>query len=133
MMERVSSLARENANLRMLIGNLEHEKNALAEKIRLLDNGVRARMDIDIEIRRLRFQVQKYAERLAAKEKWRKKPKENKNVQQKMETDRHAQQKKENFSQTPKEKQSQIALNKLRQEEINIEKIVADYRKGRKL
>lgn len=117
--ERISSLARENANLRLTLERLEEEKAALMHRLRLFENGVRQGISRDIEVRRLRFQVQKYAERLMHNEKWR--------------------QKKGKIAQKPQqaareEKQAAGAaagLNKLVEPNLDLERIVEEYRKGR--
>jgi len=54
---RVSSLARENANLRLMVGKIEEEKRALLYRIRLLENGVLERVLREGEVRRLRHRV----------------------------------------------------------------------------
>ena len=70
---RISALARENANLRLTLERLEEEKAALMHRLRLFENGVRQNIARDMEVRRLRFQLQKYAERLMHYEKWKQK------------------------------------------------------------
>ncbi len=54
---RASALARENAHLRMLASRLESEKQQLESRVRLLENGVRQTVLRDSELRKLRFQL----------------------------------------------------------------------------
>jgi len=54
---RVSALARENAHLRMLATRLENEKQQLENRVRLLENGVRQSVFHDSELRKLRFKL----------------------------------------------------------------------------
>lgn len=116
MRERIASLARENANLRLTLERLEEEKAALMHRLRLFENGVRQGQARDIEVKRLRFQVQKYYERLMHKEKWRqKKP----------------QQKTANEKKAPVHEAAPLQLNKLAEPELDLEKMIMEYRKGR--
>lgn len=110
---RLESLARENANLRLALERLEEEKAALMHRLRLMENGVRESVMRDSEFRKLRFQLQQAMNRLS----WRGKKKTvhfQPAVQKKREEPAH-------------EKE---VINK-REPEIDLERLVADYRKGR--
>lgn len=112
---RVSSLARENANLRIAIERLEGERGRLLERLRLLENGVRQSFLRDSELRKLRFQLQKSLERLKPK----KKPATRSPIPP-------VQKKAESIS--PREDR----LKNLSEEEFDLETLVAEYRRGRK-
>jgi len=112
---RLESLARENANLRLALERLEEEKAALMHRLRLMENGVRESVMRDSEFRKLRFQLQQAANRL----KWRGKPKTAHGQQM------QAQKKREEPA------RGKEAINKI-EPEIDLERLVADYRKGRK-
>lgn len=115
--ERISILARENANLRLTLERLEEEKAALMHRLRLFENGVRQSIARDNEIKRLRFQVQRYGERIMQREKWMKKAKPKEKAQQEARRE---------------ERQAPTAeLNKLIEPKLDLEKIVEEYRKGR--
>jgi len=104
--ERLGSLSRENANLRLSLERLEAEKAALLHRLRLLENGVRESVLRDSEFRKLRFQLQQAVNRL----KWRKKPKQK--SQGKLAHDKET-------------------INR-GEPQIDLERLVAEYRKGRK-
>lgn len=116
--ERVSSLARENANLRLMLSRIENEKGQLKERLRLLENGVRQSFLRDSELRKLRFQLQKSAEWLQ-----RRKKVHGKLPQKKLQK---AQQKSAGLPPGMDE-----VLNS-GGHSLDLEKMVADYRKGRK-
>ena len=61
---RVSFLARENANLKLMMGKLENERAQLQDRIRLLENGARQSLLHDSELRKLRFRLQQALQRL---------------------------------------------------------------------
>jgi predicted RNase H-like nuclease (RuvC/YqgF family) len=127
---RLESLARENANLHLALERMEEEKQALLHRLRLLENGARQSVMRDSEFRKLRFRLQQAMNRLS----WKGKPKQ-----------RQAQQNKQ------KGKAGQLAdskgmlaaaastiggmgegINSLGGQEIDLERLVAEYRKGRK-
>lgn len=116
---RVSSLARENANLRLLVEKLESEKEQLASRISLLQNDMRRSILQDSELRRLKYQLQQSLDRFAYKKK--------KGVPQQQQQKQHPATKK--HDEHPKDKDD---LNKLIEPKLDIEKLVAEYRKGRK-
>jgi hypothetical protein len=112
---RVSSLARENANLRLLAEKLEAEKQQLSSRLQLLQNDYRRSMLQDSELRRLKYQLQQSLERLSSKK------------QQKKVPDLRAPPKKHGERSSGKD-----TLNKLAEPKLDLEKLVAEYRKGRK-
>jgi predicted RNase H-like nuclease (RuvC/YqgF family) len=113
--ERLSFLARENSNLKMMLQRLENEKQALLHRLRLLENGVRERMFRDSEVRSLRFKLKQamlqigQMRRKGKKEKW-----------------------KERNIPVHESKAPSDNLYKF-EEKIDLEGLVAEYRKGRKL
>ncbi len=108
---RVAVLARENAHLRLMVGRIEDEKRRLESHVRLLENGVRQSLLRDSELRKLRFQLQRAAERLGPGQKRQKNPASQPRGKQERQND---------------------ALNKLGEPTLDLEKLVAEYRKGRK-
>jgi hypothetical protein len=116
---RVSELARENANLRLMVTRLESERAQLQHRLSLLENGVRQSLLRDSELRNLRFQLQKASERLWHGKK--RQPKGNPRPQQPQKEQR------KNSQMPPKDN-----LNKLGSPKVDIEKMVTDYRRGRK-
>jgi predicted RNase H-like nuclease (RuvC/YqgF family) len=116
---RASELARENANLRLMVMRLEGEKSQLGERLRLLENGVRQSLLRDSELRNLRFQLQKVSERLQHGKKLQ--PREKQHPRQPQKEQR------KNSQMPPKDN-----LNKLGSPKVDIEKMVTDYRRGRK-
>jgi hypothetical protein len=155
---RLESLARENANLRMSVERLEEEKSALAHRLRLLENGVRQTVLRDSEFRKLRFQLQnamaKLKRGLPASEPqgsdpmnwltWRKKkgtahfqppvkmeePRK-KEANKADDSEQIARQGGRAFAQRAKPERSE-EINSLGEPEIDLERLVAEYRKGRK-
>ncbi len=113
--DRLESLARENANLRLALERLEEEKAALMHRLRLMENGVRQSVMRDSEFRKLRFQLQNAMNRLS----WRKK-------KQKPAQRMAAPQKRK---EEPASEKEQINIGETG---IDLERLVADYRKGRK-
>ena len=67
--ERVSSLARENANLRLLIERLDEEKKQLSSRLSLLQNDMRRSILQDSELRHLKHQLHQSLERMNFKRK----------------------------------------------------------------
>jgi predicted RNase H-like nuclease (RuvC/YqgF family) len=117
---RLESLARENANLRMSLERVEEEKAALIHRLRLLENGVRQTVLRDSEFRKLRFQLQNAMNRLS----WRKKKGTAHFVQPaKKDEPRQKEAKKANDSE---------GINNLSDPEIDLERLVSEYRKGRR-
>lgn len=112
---RVSSLARENSNLRLLSERLESEKRQLSERMRMFENGVRQKMLIDNEIRKLSYQLKSLQQRLS----FRKAPKP-------------LQQKKPPVSQKNPLPQNPATINNPEDSKVDLDKLVAEYRKGRK-
>lgn len=111
--ERVSSLARENANLRMMLSRLEDEKRRLLQRVRLLENGVQERLLRDSELRSLRFQLLQALGRFKPKKKG-------------------AQQKKGQPGEQTHSPPQNDDLNRLGKPNIDLEKLVTEYRRGRK-
>jgi len=132
--KRVSSLARENANLRLMIERMGEERGALVWRLRLLENGVRQRVLRDAEVRRLGFQVKVLLERRGK----RKGGQENRRQTEKQpgqhnKTTERQQQAKNGTGQPAGQarlSQEEAGLNNLG-EELDLEKLVAEYRKGR--
>jgi hypothetical protein len=113
--QRASSLARENANLRLMLERLEGERAQLERRLGLLENGVRQSLLRDSEIRRLRFQLQQALGRFRPK------------------SGRHPGQKSAEKQRGMAPPQSgKDALNKLGEPKVDLENLVAEYRKGRK-
>ena len=149
---RASSLARENAHLRMLASRLESEKQQLENRVRLLENGVRQSVLRDSELRKLRFQLGLALEKLG----WRGKkggkkaasqnvlakqppaqkqnaqksaPSPQKQPEQPPKTQNAARQKPKS---TPVAPSDEGGLYNLGKPDLNLDKLVAEYRKGRK-
>ena len=149
---RASSLARENAHLRMLTSRLESEKQQLENRVRLLENGVRQSVLRDSELRKLRFQLGMAIEKLG----WRGKkhaknpptqhasanqpsarkqdtpksaPSHQKQPEQPPKTQNTARQKPKS---TPVAPSDEGGLYNLGKPDLNLDKLVAEYRKGRK-
>jgi len=117
---RLEALARENANLRISIERLEEEKAALMHRLRLMENGVRQTVLRDSEFRKLRFQLQNAMNRLT----WRgKKRPATSQMPGKKKDPRQKKEKKANDSEE---------INSLSGPEIDLERLVAEYRKGRR-
>ena len=119
---RVSSLARENANLKLLVERLEDEKQQLSSRLALLQNEMRRSILQDSELRRLKWQLQQSLERFSWKKQAKKKgapPQKPQAVPQKQ---HHA----------PSKHGMKNSLNNLGEGSIDSEKLVAEYRKGRK-
>jgi len=112
---RLSSLARENANLRLAMERLEEEKAALMHRLKLMENGVRESVMRDSEFRKLRFQLQNAMNKL----KWSTRPK----------TAHGQPPQKKREPPAPEKGKEQINIG---EPEIDLERLVADYRKGRK-
>ncbi len=132
---RVSSLARENAHLRMLIERLEGEKRQLAERVHLLENGVRQSLLRDNELRKLRFQLQQSLQKMGGRGRQEKHSKKAQNEGETHQREREGG--KSQRKESPK-KESRVdsgsledGLNKLGKRNIDIEKLVAEYRSGR--
>ena len=134
---RLEALARENANLRMTLERLEEEKAALMQRLRLMENGVRQTVLRDSEFRKLRFQLQNAMNRLSWKGKKRtahyqppvktEEPRQKK-ADEKERIDRNSGRA---FAQRAKPEPSE-GINNLSEPEVDLERIVADYRKGRR-
>ena len=71
---RVSSLARENANLRLLAEKLASEKEQLSSRLSLLQNDMRRSLFQDSELRRLKYQLQQSLDRFTYRKKEKKAP-----------------------------------------------------------
>ena len=67
--ERVSSLARENANLRLLIERIDEEKKQLSSRLSLLQNDMRRSLLQDSELRHLKHRLHQSLERMHFKRK----------------------------------------------------------------
>jgi predicted RNase H-like nuclease (RuvC/YqgF family) len=159
MRDRLSSLARENANLHLAMERMENEKRQLASRLSLLENGVRQSFLRDSELRKLRFQLQKTAERIGNGKKWKKHRQKaataaQKSWQQKQESNPPkppaqliAKAQPQPVSQ-PAKTQAQFSqpvhakkiiapsdadddLNMFTETKLDLEKLVAEYRKGR--
>ena len=137
---RLESLARENANLRMSLERLDGEKAALEHRLRLMENGVRQTVLRDSEFRKLRFQLQNAMNRLA----WRKKkgtahyqePAKKdepggKGAKKANDSEQTARNSGRAFAQRAKPEPSE-GINNLSEEELDLERLVAEYRKGRR-
>jgi len=130
---RVSSLARENANLRLMTERLEEEKRALAWRMRLLENGVRQRVLRDGEVRRLRFHLSRLIDFMDK----RKKKKHGADTRHRQDTEGGKREFRTAQNQPQPARRDFSAsggkgadLNNLG-EELDLEKLVAEYRKGR--
>ena len=136
---RLESLARENANLRLALERLEEEKAALMHKLRLMENGVRQSVLRDSEFRKLRFQLQNAMNRLSWKGK-----KRTAHCQPPLKNFKRNFSAVENYristtmkKEEPRKKEAKTAddmerINNLSEPEIDLERIVAEYRKGRR-
>lgn len=124
---RVSSLARENANLKLMLERLEEEKGQLSSRLSLLQNDMRRSIFQDSELRRLKYQLQQSLDRFS----WKKRAKKGA-VQQPQKKSAHAGQGASQKPQAAVQKKSEDTLNKMAEPGIDIEKLVAEYRKGRK-
>ena len=137
---RLEALARENANLRMTLERLEEEKAALMHRLRLMENGVRQTVLRDSEFRKLRFQLQNAMNRLSWKGKKRtahyQPPVKNEETRQKEAKYADEQERIDRsigraFAPRGKPEPSE-GINNLSEPGIDLERIVADYRKGRR-
>ena len=117
---RLETLARENANLRLSNERLEEEKAALSHRLRLMENGVRQTVLRDSEFRKLRFQLQQATNRLS----WRKK----KGTAHFQPTSK----KNEAGQKEAKPVDKGEGINNLSEPEIDLERLVWEYRKGRR-
>ena len=104
----------------MSVERLEEEKSALMHRLKLMENGVRQTVLRDSEFRKLRFQLQNAMNRLT----WKKK---------KGTAHYEAPVKKEE----PKRKDAPPTaegeeINSLGEPEIDLERLVSEYRKGRR-
>lgn len=115
---RLEFLARQNANLRMANDRLEEEKAALMQRLRLLENGVRKTLMREGEYRRLRHQLQQSLARLS---------------ERKGKRQAHGK-----GSQPPQQGKAQPqkahseGINSLGEPNLDLERLVEEYRKGRK-
>ena len=116
---RVSSLARENANLKLMLERLEDEKAQLSSRLSRLQNEMRRSIFQDSELRRLKYQLQQSLDRFRPR-------KRGAGTEQKKGVHQMAA-KKESGQSSNKD-----TLNNLDEGSIDIEKLVAEYRKGRK-
>jgi predicted RNase H-like nuclease (RuvC/YqgF family) len=114
---RISALARENANLRILAGRLESEKRQLEARLRLLENGVRQSLLRDSEFRHLRYQLQAALSRLSERKKGTRKP--------------PAQPQKSSGRGGEAPKKGEGGVLNVEEEKIDLEAMVMDYRRGR--
>ena len=137
---RLESLARENANLRMSLERLEEEKAALMHRMRLMENGVRQTLLRDSEFRKLRFQLQNAMNRLTWKKKkgtahyqppTKKEEPKRKEAPPAGEGEQTAGSSGLAFAKRAKSERSE-EINNLSEPEINLERLVAEYRKGRR-
>ena len=117
---RLEALARENANLRMSLERLEEEKAALMHRLRLMENGVRQTLLRDSEFRKLRFQLQNAMNRLSWKGK-----KRTAHYQPQQKKDDPPQKKAKSVDESE-------GINNLSDPEIDLERLVSEYRKGRR-
>ena len=137
--ERASSLARENANLRLLLGRMENERQQLEGSLRLFENGVRQSLLRDSELRRLRFQLQQTLGRLTIKPKHsgdpHKQAQMQKNQQQGQGQSKQAVRQPAGPLHQQKQQPSPAQnddLNRLGKPQIDLEKMVTEYRRGKK-
>ncbi len=135
---RVAFLARENSNLRMALQKLEGERDSLAHKIRLLENGVRSQLLSDNEVRKLRQQLMAALQRLGKFSKGGKKPQAKAALPQKpppaqksavLPSKRPAQN--EDARQHAPAQEGRADLNE-EAHNIDLEKLLAEYRGGRR-
>src|SRR3989344_3861730 len=117
---RVSSLARENANLKLLIERLEDEKQQLSSRLALLQNEMRRSIFQDSELRRLKYQLQQSLDGF--------RPRKKKEAKQEERKGTHPPAAKKESGQSS----NKDALNNLAEQGVDIEKLVAEYRRGRK-
>ena len=135
---RLGSLARENANLRLTLDRLEEEKAALAHRLHLMENGVRDSVVRDAEFRKLRFQLQnamaKIHRALPASEPRGSDPMTRLTWRGKKKTAHHQQvpKKEEKPKKEAKRVDDREQINSLGEPELDLERLVAEYRKGRK-
>jgi predicted RNase H-like nuclease (RuvC/YqgF family) len=137
---RLESLVRENANLRMSVERLEEEKAALLHRLRLMENGVRRSVLRDSEFRKLRFQLQnamaKLQRGLPASEPRGSDPMNRLSWKRSGKT-AHSQLhgkkgEKEQKTEKPEPDESREGINSLGEQELDLERLVAEYRKGRR-
>ncbi len=126
---RVSALARENANLRIALERQDDEKRQLMGKLALLENGVRQNFLHDSELRKLRFRLQQSLERIRPKGKIEKRqqPRE-----MKLSIPQKARETPAESPKQPLEVQAEGDGLYNFEERIDLEKLVAEYRRGRK-
>ena len=134
---RLESLARENANLRMTLERLEGEKETLEHRLRLMENGVRQTVLRDSEFRKLRFQLQnamaKLQRGLPASEPQGSDPMNRLSWRKKKGTAHYqAPAKKEEPPKKELKRDGDSEQINSGEPEIDLERLVAEYRKGRK-
>ncbi|MCX6772572.1 MAG: DUF460 domain-containing protein, partial [Candidatus Micrarchaeota archaeon] len=148
---RVSSIARENANLHLLIEKLEAEKRQLSSRLIMLQNDMRRSILQDSELRRLKYQLQQSLDHFTHKKK--KGPQQQQQKTGQPQTQKKGQQEQQGQQKKPQQVQQQQksqpvqqqtakkhdvknekedTLNNMTESRIDIEKLVAEYRKGRK-
>jgi len=120
---RLGSLSRENANLRLSLERLEAEKAALLHRLRLLENGVRESVVRDSEFRKLRFQLQQAVAKLRSGLPASEPP--GSDPTSRLAAGKKGKQRK----QQPAHDREQINRE---EPQIDLERLVAEYRKGRK-
>lgn len=137
--ERASSLARENANLRLLVARMENERQQLESRLRLFENGVRQSMLRDSELRRLRFQLQQTLGRLKTRPKQSKNPHRQGRPQKSPQVLHGQYAQAERQGPVPPNQQKQRSstaqnddLNSLVSPKLDLEKLVTEYRRGKK-
>lgn len=141
---RVSTLARENAHLRMLASRLENEKRQLEARVRLLENGVRQSVLRDSELRNLRFKLGMALEKIGLHGKKHKNKVQSQHAiakqrppqQQDRPKSAPNAQKQPVSAPSPSSRQKapshDVGLYNLGERKMDLDKIVAEYRKGRK-
>ena len=119
---RLEELARENANLKLALDRVEEEKAALLHRLRLLENGVRQSVMRDSEFRKLRFQLQQTLSRLSRK-----------GGKRKRQPDLPPQKQTQNKGAESAGNARKEGINNLGSQEVDLERLVGEYRKNRKI
>ncbi|VVB99340.1 Uncharacterised protein [uncultured archaeon] len=145
--ERVSALARENSNLRLLLERLEGEKQELSSRLSLLQNDYRRSLLQDSELRRLKYQLQQSISRLGWGKKKKTKgsviqgagkqaPKETRPAQA-VQPGKVGSQRAQHEKEPLKTREPRTVLQgkeediNVEEEKLDIEKLVMEYRRGR--
>ncbi|MCX8175363.1 MAG: DUF460 domain-containing protein [Candidatus Micrarchaeota archaeon] len=124
--ERAVFLARENANLRMLVKRLEAEKEELSRRLSALQNEYRRSLMMDSELRRLKFRLRQALERISGRHGSKREQQEGRKASPPSQPAPQASE-----GQPSLRSRAQSSLNESVERELDIERIVMEYRRAR--